>query len=88
MLILHIIIALTSLALAAAAYLLPTKLKLKLSQAMIALTIGSGTYLVFTMQVNLLRVCMMGLFYLAIASAATALGYKKMAAQEALQRRL
>lgn len=68
MLIFHIIVALASLAVTAFTFFLPSELRLRVSQAMIALTLGSGTYLVFSMKVNLLRVCMVGLVYTAIVS--------------------
>lgn len=77
MLIIHITVALASLIFTAIAFFIPSRLKLRLSQALIVMTLGSGTYLVFTMSVNLLKVCLAGLIYTAIVTGGTvAIGRK------------
>ncbi len=66
-LILHIIIALSSLAIAGYVFFRPSKRMLGLSYALVALTLVSGTYLVVTLHAPLLRACATGLVYLAVA---------------------
>lgn len=62
----HIIVALASLVLTAMTFFQPSRLKLRLSQILITATLASGTFLVLTMHVNLLRVCSVGLIYTAV----------------------
>ena len=81
--IIHITVALLSLGATAAAFLMPSRFKLRLSQALIAFTLASGTYLVFTMHVNLLRVCAVGLIYTAIVSCGIVAAHRKLTAQQA-----
>lgn len=79
MLIVHITVALASLGLTATAFFRPSRLKLRLSQGLIAMTLASGTYLVFTMRVNLVKVCLMGLIYTAIVTYGAVLVRRKLA---------
>lgn len=79
LLIFHITVALASLAVTAFTFFLPSNRRLRVSQALIALTLGSGTYLVFSMKVNILRVCVMGLIYTAIVSYCIVLASRKLA---------
>jgi len=67
-LILHIIIALTSIAYTTLTYFTPSKNKLRASWALAALTIASGTWLVISTHSALLQSCMTGLAYLAVVS--------------------
>jgi hypothetical protein len=67
-LITHIIIALSSIALTTLAYATPSKNKLRASYGLAALTLGTGTWLVISMQSALLHACMTGLLYLAVVS--------------------
>lgn len=80
LLLFHIAIALTSLVFTAFTFFLPSGLKVRLSQALIALTLTSGTYLVFSMKVNLLKVCAMGLIYTAVVSYGIVASQRKLAA--------
>jgi len=68
-LVLHIVIALTSLAYATLTYFAPSKNKLRASWSLVALTLASGTWLVISTQSALLHSCMTGLLYLAMVSA-------------------
>jgi hypothetical protein len=65
-LILHIAIALASIAWTAVAFFVPTKRRIELSYALVALTLATGTYLVWSLHTPLLQACMSGLFYLAV----------------------
>lgn len=68
-LVLHIIIALSSIAYTTLMYFTPSKNKLRVSGGLVALTIVSGTWLVISAHSALLQSCMTGLIYLAVVSA-------------------
>lgn len=68
-LMLHIIIALTSLAYTSITYFMPSKNKLRTSWTLAVLTIASGTWLVISTHSALLQSCITGLVYLAVISA-------------------
>jgi len=67
-LVLHVVIALASIGYTAYVFFAPTRNKLRVSQVLVVMTLASGTYLVLSTKVNLLRVCLMGLVYLGIVS--------------------
>jgi hypothetical protein len=67
-LVLHIIIALTSIVYATAIFIAPQKLKFSLEYWLVAATIASGTYLVFTNGSHILQACLTGLAYLGTIS--------------------
>jgi len=62
----HIIIALTSLALAAYACVRPSRLTLGVAYTATVLTVLSGTYVTFQRPAHLTATCLMGLAYLAL----------------------
>ncbi|HXH27343.1 MAG TPA: hypothetical protein VNG90_05600 [Candidatus Acidoferrum sp.] len=63
-LILHIIIAISSIGYASYTLLRPSLRKFLVNYGLLGLTLGSGTYLTFSLHASLLRVCMTGLVYL------------------------
>lgn len=65
-LLLHISVALASLLTAGLTFVSPSRSRIRVSQGLVAATIVSGTYLVISMNVNLLHVCLMGVVYLAV----------------------
>lgn len=67
----HVIIALTSIVIASVAFFRPTMKKLFVSYGFIFATIASGTYLLVTIPSHILQSCLTGLAYLTIVSAAT-----------------
>lgn len=71
MVILHIIIALASIAIATANVFSPTKSKLIGSYSLIAATLLSGTLLVVIEPSRMLHVCVAGLAYVAASSILT-----------------
>ena len=82
---LHVIIAIASLAVAALAVVRPQARTLIINYVLIGATIASGTYLMVTMPTHMVTSCEMGLVYLAFASALTAfahLRFHKLATQE------
>lgn len=68
-LVLHIVIALSSIAYTTFTYFTPSKNKLRISWMLVALTIASGTWLVISAHSALLQSCTTGLVYLTIVSA-------------------
>lgn len=63
MLILHIIIALTSLAQTSYMLVAPNKTGLRVSYALMGLTLASGTYLILSTGTHMLEACLMGILY-------------------------
>lgn len=64
---LHVIIALASLAYTAYLFFKPGRTKLRVSYGLITLTIASGVYLVASTGTHILQACITGLFYLCLA---------------------
>ncbi len=63
-LLMHVIVALLSLVSAAYAFFLPSNFKLRVSVALVALTLGSGSYVVWTTHAHMLQACTTGLLYI------------------------
>lgn len=68
-LVLHIVIALTSIAYTTLTYFAPSQNKLRASWSFVALTIASGTWLVISTHGALLQSCITGLVYLVAVTA-------------------
>jgi hypothetical protein len=64
MLVAHIVIALTSIVFTAYLYFSPSRTKLRASYALVALTIGSGTWLIIANPAHMVQACLTGLVYL------------------------
>jgi hypothetical protein len=77
--VLHVIIALASLVWVTIGYFRPTNTNLRLSYALIALTFLTGSYMVLMEPAQMLRACLSGVTYLAIASAGVLLTRRKIA---------
>ncbi|HEY8885902.1 MAG TPA: hypothetical protein VIM31_00150 [Candidatus Microsaccharimonas sp.] len=67
----HVIIALTSLVIASFAFFNPTLKKLIVSYGFILGTVASGTYLLVTVPSHILQSCLSGLTYLTIVTIMT-----------------
>ena len=67
----HVAIAIITIIITLVTYFKPTSNRLKVSYAGITLTLLSGTYLVFSLQSNLLRTCVTGLVFVTITSILT-----------------
>jgi len=80
-LITHILIALSSLIYSGFTYMSPTKTKLYASMSLVALTLGSGTYLVVSTHSPLVSSCITGLVYLGIVSIGIYFAATKLAAE-------
>lgn len=68
---LHVIIALSSIALSSYLYFKPIKKAMKVSYGFIAGTVLSGSYLIVTRPAHMLETCTVGLVYLGIVIGAT-----------------
>lgn len=66
LILIHVIIALSSVIYAGLSFFSPSQKKLNVSYALIALTITTGTYLVVSTHSPMLQSCMTGLAYLAV----------------------
>ncbi|MEK7152663.1 MAG: hypothetical protein AAB834_01840 [Patescibacteria group bacterium] len=78
-LLLHILIALSSVGYATYVFFSPSKSKLRVSYGLVALTLGSGTYLVWSTKAPILQSCMSGLMYISAVSLIIAATYYKLA---------
>lgn len=78
--VIHVAIALLSIICATVGYIRPTTINLRISYALIALTFGSGFYLVLAEPAQMLRTCLSGITYLAIVSVGVLLTRRKLAA--------
>lgn len=78
-LLLHVAIAITSLALTTYAFFVPSRAKLNASYVFIALTLVSGTLLVFSAPAHILQACTSGMIYFVIASAGALAVRRKLA---------
>lgn len=85
-LLIHIVIALTSIVSTTALAARPSAAKLRLSYALIALTLASGTYLVLSMHASLLSSCVTGLVYLGVAMSGVGVAYYRLAAEKQTNR--
>ncbi|HTL39406.1 MAG TPA: hypothetical protein VL306_01155 [Methylomirabilota bacterium] len=68
MIILHIIIAFSSLIYTAVLYLYPSYTKLRVSYILVGVTILTGFYLVLSKPAHMTQTCITGLCYLALVS--------------------
>jgi hypothetical protein len=66
-LVLHIIIAISTVLLTAVAYLFPTQSKINISSLLIVLTVLSGSYLVVTTPSYLVHACISGLLFVGVS---------------------
>lgn len=76
--IIHVLIALTSIILASIACLQPTVAKLRRSYVFIALTFISGFYLVWTTSTPIDRISLSGIAYLSVVTAITVLTHQRL----------
>lgn len=81
--ILHILIALSSIILTSYVFLRPTRQALRLNYGLIGATLASGMYLVVSAPAHMLETCLMGITYLTIVSVGTAVARVKVAQIEA-----
>lgn len=73
----HILVAVASLAMAGVSYLRPTKKTFQLTAGLTAATIASGTYLTILHPAHLLQTCVSGLLFVTAVTAISVFTYKK-----------
>jgi hypothetical protein len=77
----HVLIALSSIVSSTLLAVFPSKAKLYLSSGLIASTLVSGTILVLVTHSSILKSCITGLVYLAVVMAEVAVGSRSMASK-------
>lgn len=82
MLVIHIVIALVSVAFSTYLYFSPSRTKLRVSWALVGLTVTTGTYLIIFSQAAMLRTCMTGLLYVGVMAAIILAARNKLLAVE------
>jgi hypothetical protein len=82
MLLFHIIIASLSLVFTTYLFFVPSVTKIYVAEGLVALTLASGTYLVFAKATNLLQVCITGLVYITVVSVGLVAAHNKLGAKE------
>jgi hypothetical protein len=82
MLLLHILIALSSIVASGLAYARPSKQRLNTSYGLVAATLATGTYLVVAQPAHLASACISGLAYLGVVGSAIVAARLKLAKQE------
>lgn len=85
-LLIHIIIALSSIASTTYLAFSPSRGKFYASYVLIGLTLATGTYLVISLHAPMLKTCMTGLIYLGVALAGVVVGYRRWASIKQLDR--
>ena len=81
MVLLHVSVALLSLVCASLCLVAPSRRKLRVSYGLVAATLASGTYLVWSLHSPLLQSCVTGLMYLAAVAVLNTLAYRRLARQ-------
>lgn len=81
MILIHVVIALSSVIFASVLFARPSQAKVKINYGLIAATVASGTYLIATLHVNMLSTCLSGLTYLSIVAVLSVLAQRKLAHQ-------
>lgn len=79
MLILHILIALSSIVFTGFTFINPSKTKFKTSYTLVAVTLATGTYLVILAPSHMVSACFTGIVYLAFVTAGLVSAHKKFA---------
>ncbi len=74
----HVMIALSSIAMTTAAYISPTNTKIRVNYSLIAATLITGTYLVISTHSGLISACTTGLLYLGAVSLGTYFAKRKL----------
>ena len=86
-LLLHIGVAVLSLAFAGLAFIIPSQTKLHISYGLVGLTFVTGTYLVVQAPAHMAEACVMGLFYTSLIIVATVFTRRKLINTEAVVRK-
>ncbi len=79
--VLHVLIALSSIIFTTYAYLRPSAPKLNIGYGLVGLTLATGIYLVWSAPAHMLQACTSGLVYLGLVSIAIVATRSKLAKQ-------
>lgn len=80
---LHVLIALTSVGQTTYVFFKPSLSRLRITYALVGLTLASGTFLVVSTKARMLEACTMGLIYIAGVSVAIVAARHKLAQRQA-----
>ena len=67
---LHVVIALASIAVASYGYVRPSKLVLRTAYSLVGMTLASGLYVVWNAPAHMVQACISGLVYIGVISIA------------------
>jgi hypothetical protein len=79
LILLHVVVAILSVVFSTYLSFYPSRFKLYVAYGLVALTLGSGTYLVMSTHAALLQACTLGLLYLGIVSVGVVFARAKLA---------
>jgi len=82
-LLLHLLVALSSVAYTTYILVAPSRTRLHISSALVAATLASGVYLVISSHAPILQSCISGLFYIGFVSVGLISARRKLAGEEA-----
>jgi hypothetical protein len=85
MLLIHIIIALSSIGYTGLVFLKPSNNKFYIAYSFVAATLATGTYLVIASPAHMVSACITGIIYLAFVTAGLVSAHKKLASQEVIE---
>lgn len=85
-LLIHILIAMASIAFATYLFFAPSRAKLAMTYGLVASTVASGVYLIVSTPVHMTQTCVTGLVYLGAVAVVIGLAYRKLLAIEAKTR--
>jgi hypothetical protein len=78
----HVVIAMSSIIYSSVVLLMPDQKKLKISYGLVAATVASGTYLIISLPSHLVSACFSGLTYLAIVMILTVASHYRLASKK------
>jgi hypothetical protein len=81
----HVLIALTSIAYSGFTFFEPSRTKLNVSYGLVAATLISGTYLVVSTHSPILSSCVTGLVYLGVVTSGLLAAHRKLRLEEQLE---
>ena len=87
-LLLHIILAIFSLIFTGILIFKPTKQKINYTFLLFLGTLVTGTYMIFTMNVNILVTCLEGLAFMGVVLGGIAIARRKLAKEELTQKHI
>jgi len=85
LILIHVLIALSSVGLTTYAFFAPSKTKLHASYALVGATLASGTVLVASNPVHITQACTTGLFYVGVMTVSLVAVHHKLAQQKTRQ---